>query len=168
MNPPATSTSTDQFVAHALGRLRAKRSIRDRARSGPPRDIQRVEFLEDLHPATGERYYVYFIRGAGLVKIGTSRDPRGRIADISGASPVPIEFMFAWRVNCLQGIKGNLELAAHRHFKDCRRHGEWFALTDAQIQACRSSLWWVVGGGEPAWTRRFKKHHPSTTHQTPG
>jgi hypothetical protein len=158
---PSNADFVDQDLPKLIARWRAKRMSRvvalDKGRSSKrPRPIQRVVSIADLHPAVDGRYYVYFVRGAGLVKIGTSRDPRGRIADLCGTSPVPLEFLFAWRVNCLQSIKGNLELAAHRHFKDCRSHGEWFALTDDQIEACHRSLWWVVGG-DPAFTRRFRK-----------
>ena len=44
--------------------------------------IQRFARLADLEPAQGGTYYVYFIRGGDLVKIGISRTPKERFQEL--------------------------------------------------------------------------------------
>ena len=63
---------------------------------------------------------VYFIAGAGLIKIGVSTNVTSRLCSIRNASPVPVE-----RLGTLPG--GTLgEAFLHASFTHLRRHGEWF------------------------------------------
>ena len=62
----------------------------------------------------------YFIQGAktGMIKIGRSKDPIGRLSDLqSGASEDLI---------LLGYLNTDVERHLHRVFADLRSHGEWF------------------------------------------
>jgi len=75
--------------------------------------------------------YVYFISGAGLIKIGHSENPVKRLAEIQRYSPVAL---------CLVAvIEGgqSLEKELHKDFADGRSHGEWFNLTDDLLAVLR-------------------------------
>jgi len=70
--------------------------------------------------------YVYFLRaeeGVGRVKIGYSTAPESRLKAMADWSPVKLSLVY-------QEDGGELlEKALHRHFADCRVHGEWFSPT---------------------------------------
>jgi hypothetical protein len=68
--------------------------------------------------------WVYFLAGAGLIKIGWARDVRLRVREVQAMSPVELEL-----VHQVLGSM-DLETRLHRHFRGHRRHGEWFALPD--------------------------------------
>jgi hypothetical protein len=103
-------------------------------------ELECFDSLDGLPEAKGGAYYVYFIRGMDLVKIGVSRKPRGRFFDLKIGSPVPLEFLFAWFVPEPYARGRNLENELHYRFRDCRVHGEWFRLSGGQISVCRDSL----------------------------
>jgi hypothetical protein len=67
-----------------------------------------------------EHVYLAHAPKMGLVKIGTSRNVRGRLAALRQASP-------AW-IELAREIPGGfaLERELHERFKDRRKHGEWF------------------------------------------
>lgn len=64
--------------------------------------------------------YVYFIEGAGMIKIGIANNVSSRFNSIRTMSPVPL--------NLIGFISGNIALEAqlHSRFHQYRRHGEWF------------------------------------------
>lgn len=64
--------------------------------------------------------HIYFLRGHGHVKVGTTRKPDKRITEIQVSSPVPLDVMLV--------VPGDviLERRIHRRFRHLRRHGEWF------------------------------------------
>jgi hypothetical protein len=67
---------------------------------------------------------VYFIVGAGLVKVGYARDVLSRFDQLQIASPVRLRL---WHV--VEG--GNsLERELHERFAPDREHGEWFRISD--------------------------------------
>lgn len=68
--------------------------------------------------------YVYFLRCGDFVKIGRSRDPKKRLANLSTMVPYQCELLLV--------ISGppSLEGAMHRYFHDCRERYEWFALNE--------------------------------------
>jgi hypothetical protein len=71
---------------------------------------------------------VYFIRGAGLTKIGTSATVAQRVANIQACSPVELELV---RFEPLAaGRRRWVETALHEAFGEYRRRGEWFDLPD--------------------------------------
>lgn len=76
--------------------------------------------------SSGDR--VYFLAGAGLIKIGYSAKPQARICAIRGASPVPLELIGMHKAGRL------FEGLMHGRFAGLRRHGEWFEDT-AELRA---------------------------------
>lgn len=74
--------------------------------------------------------FVYVIRqtGGGLSKIGWSTTPKARLAALRIGSPVPLEL-----VGVIEGTQSD-EAQWHATFREKRSHGEWFALTDQDIE----------------------------------
>lgn len=64
--------------------------------------------------------WTYFIRGADAIKIGRSRQPRARMAELQPGSGTKLELLLAVPFSRLT------EPDAHRKFKHLRLHGEWF------------------------------------------
>ena len=64
--------------------------------------------------------YVYFIEGAGMIKIGVANNVSSRFNSIRTMSPVPLKL--------IGFITGDIKLEAqlHSRFHQHRRHGEWF------------------------------------------
>lgn len=63
---------------------------------------------------------LYFIAGAGLIKIGISTNLASRFRAIRNSSPVPVELL-----GSCPGTTAN-EGFLHSKFAHLRRHGEWF------------------------------------------
>lgn len=61
---------------------------------------------------------VYFIAGAGLIKIGVSTNVPSRFRAIRNSSPVPVELLGVFPGGTLE------EGWAHQRFAHLRRHGE--------------------------------------------
>lgn len=81
------------------------------------------------------RGYVYFIRQLGkpAVKIGmTKRYPTQRLKDLQGSTPDKL--ILAGVIE--SDIPRQLERSLHEKFSQYRLSGEWFALTDEQVQSC--------------------------------
>jgi len=70
-------------------------------------------------PKTGDRV-VYFVRSAGLIKVGTSEGLKGRVKGIQMACSAPV-LLLAFG-------PGNREREQHLHelFSAEHHHGEWF------------------------------------------
>lgn len=74
---------------------------------------------------------IYFVRCdvTGLTKIGyTARPMNERLLELQCGSPTKLRVLGAREGAPLD------ELAAHRYHHEKRRHGEWFALTDEDIE----------------------------------
>jgi hypothetical protein len=78
---------------------------------------------------------VYFLRSrlAGLTKIGHSSDYRSRIDSHKTSSPDPHLSAFVIPHKAPQ----KLEAFLHKKYMDCRSHGEWFNLSEVQIEGIR-------------------------------
>jgi hypothetical protein len=63
---------------------------------------------------------VYFLAGAGLIKIGVTTNPTSRIRSIRNSSPVALELLGLHEATLL------FEMLMHQKFEHLRRHGEWF------------------------------------------
>lgn len=72
---------------------------------------------------------VYFLAGAGLIKIGITATLASRLRAIRNSSPVPIELL-ATMPSCDLLV----EMRLHSRFDALRRHGEWFE-DDGSIRA---------------------------------
>lgn len=76
--------------------------------------------------------HVYFVEGAGLIKIGHATSALGRFYSMLTSSPVPLSL--------LASMPGGptMENILHKRFAGSRAHGEWFRNTpelDAVIAA---------------------------------
>jgi hypothetical protein len=71
-------------------------------------------------PHSGERT-IYFLAGAGLIKIGITANVTSRLRAIRNSSPVPIEVL-----GTMAGCDLYVEMRLHDRFRALRRHGEWF------------------------------------------
>lgn len=99
-------------------------AARDEAKAA--REAQRAARKAQLPPTSEwqrDECYVYAVRAAnGLVKIGSSIDPRRRLLDLQGQSPVHVD------LTLLGYVRGSLALErkVHRFLAAYRSHGEWF------------------------------------------
>lgn len=64
---------------------------------------------------------MYFLAGAGLIKIGISTNIKSRIRSIRNSSPVELELLAIRPESCTL-----VEIKTHFRFAHLRRHGEWF------------------------------------------
>ena len=76
---------------------------------------------------------VYLVRNQGFYKIGYSNDPYKRMAELQIGNPTPIELVGT--------ISGSItdERRFHDLFKEKRVSGEWFSLSDEDVQVFLSS-----------------------------
>ena len=73
--------------------------------------------------------YFLLAPSVSLVKIGKSRDPMGRMAELRTMNAVPVEILTV--------IKEK-EAVLHKKFQYLRHHGEWFRVTPEIIHYLRS------------------------------
>lgn len=125
-------------------RIRLSKDHRPRIRVGPP-GMSKAEIAKEkarllLNRAQLEREYlatppfvprvkvagVYFIEGAGLIKIGFTTDVAARLRKLRNSSPVPLELLHV----ISSEDAPDLEAMVHGMFAAHRRHGEWFTATE--------------------------------------
>lgn len=70
--------------------------------------------------------WVYFVgcRQANMVKIGMSTRLKSRMSALRHSSPIPIKLFKVFLT------RPDVETLLHQHFKEARRHGEWFEITE--------------------------------------
>ncbi|NUH42882.1 GIY-YIG nuclease family protein [Streptomyces samsunensis] len=85
-------------------------------------------------PLTSECVYVLGSPLSPLVKIGRSGNLGRRLADLQRMSPVPLTVL------CTYVGGAVLETALHRHFKDLRTHGEWFAIEGDPVAVTQAAV----------------------------
>lgn len=86
--------------------------------------------------------WIYFIEGAGLVKIGaTTQPPRRRLQILALSSPVPLTLLAV-----IPGQHREQEL--HDRFRASHSHGEWFTLTP-DLKAFIDEAWAAHGELDP-------------------
>lgn len=78
--------------------------------------------------------YVVGSPGSPLVKIGRSINVPQRLAAIQSMSPLPLFVLHTHPGGA------ELETALHRRFKECRTHGEWFAIEGDPVEAVRVAI----------------------------
>jgi hypothetical protein len=81
---------------------------------------------------------IYFISGAGLIKIGVTTKVDARLRSLELSSPVELVFLGMY-----PGTRSD-EFALHKRFAHLRRHGEWFNDTEelrAFIEGCVDPCW---------------------------
>lgn len=72
---------------------------------------------------------LYLFRAGDHYKIGISKDPKRRLCDLS-ISPIPVELIWSSQIEDARGLERQL----HKTFQGKRVHGEWFELTEADIE----------------------------------
>jgi hypothetical protein len=80
---------------------------------------------------------VYLISSSGLAKIGVSRSPEQRVKTLQASSPEMLCLLGEKYFKCSRDAY-EIEKELHLRFKDKRGHGEWFDLTDGDINAILS------------------------------
>lgn len=71
------------------------------------------------------RQGIYFVAGAGLIKIGYSYCVPNRFTSLRYASPIPLTAVgFLFVDDSIDGLA--YEASLHRQFAARREHGEWF------------------------------------------
>jgi hypothetical protein len=98
----------------------------------PAQEAQTTKQEGVYHQHVYSESWVYFIEGAGKVKIGTAHDPQERLKTLQTGSPVPLVLLARMRGGPI------LEATLHRHFQSARSHGEWYYLTDDLKEYIRS------------------------------
>lgn len=78
--------------------------------------------------------YVYILESGGFYKIGFSYDPLARARRLSTGSPLPIRIVHTLRTAFHESIEAKL----HRRFRAKRIHGEWFDLSDSDVDYIKS------------------------------
>lgn len=132
----------NSFVDKPLDSLTGAKSASD-AKAAPPVVANRKFDHSSTLPRASAlcdpaQAVVYFIAGAGLIKIGCTTNIVSRFRTIRNSSPVPVELLGAHPGGTLE------EGLLHQRFAHLRRHGEWFE--DApEIRAHISRT--VHGGG---------------------
>ena len=85
--------------------------------------------------------YVYILKFGNIYKIGMSVDVEKRMQDISGAyrstipnMPYPIELVCDIKTNAMS----KLEKRLHRKYRERRTNGEWFELSDSDVEEIKA------------------------------
>ena len=73
---------------------------------------------------------VYIIRSGGLIKIGSARDPKTRLAQLRTGSALPMFLINTFKIEFCQDAERKL----HAKYRKFRCHGEWFILPDDEIE----------------------------------
>jgi len=85
----------------------------------------------------GKSGHVYMIQAEnGLIKIGASTNVKGRLKAIRTASPVELNLIGNWYQDEVYTAESKL----HRKYKEKRVRGEWFCLTDDDIEEIVKNL----------------------------
>lgn len=89
----------------------------------------------------GRRWFVYLIIGEGspIIKIGVSRDPFQRLAELQFHSPNKLSVAYSLRLPDRE-MAYRCERLMHETFQDRRQHGEWFLVP---FQEAAEALLWI-------------------------
>ena len=84
--------------------------------------------------------YVYLIRSEeGLFKIGVSNNPKSRLKALQSATPHNLTLIHAVQTN----ISRKIELYLHGYYHTRAIRGEWFALSDSDVNKFVSEVEWA-------------------------
>jgi hypothetical protein len=72
---------------------------------------------------------VYLLKAGPFYKIGKSQNFEKRLSQIKLQLPYPVEVIHVFKTRNM----GEVETHWHRRFKDKRANGEWFVLTDEDV-----------------------------------
>lgn len=74
--------------------------------------------------------YIYILKSGDLYKIGQSAKPRKRLRQLRTGSSLPIEVVYTMRTPHYKFV----EKILHNRLADKRVRGEWFALSETDLQ----------------------------------
>lgn len=74
--------------------------------------------------------YVYLLHSGGRYKIGRSKAPNERLYGLRNASPFPVSTICVAQTDNMRALEFDL----HALFQHARKKGEWFELTDEDIE----------------------------------
>lgn len=98
-----------------------------------------------------DHFYIYFIGGAGLVKIGRTIKPvSDRLNSFQTGSPVELELLATAIIHVdmpshkikLRDQADRVEKVVHKRFSTYRRHGEWFSSPWLILREVSKSEFW--------------------------
>ena len=75
--------------------------------------------------------YVFKLKGYDYYKIGITINVKKRLKDIDRINPFGVEYIKSYETLYDKGVEGNL----HNHFKDKWIKGEWFELTEDDVNS---------------------------------
>jgi len=75
--------------------------------------------------------YVFKLKGYDYYKIGIAINVKKRLKDIDRINPFGVEYIKSYETLYDKGVEGNL----HNHFKDKWIKGEWFELTEDDVNS---------------------------------
>lgn len=101
-------------------------------------DVKNIPAIKENVPSerklSSADKFVYLISGGDLTKIGITKNPTFRLNKLRLASPIPLTLIYSFRSKNAR----QTEIELHCIFRDKRLHGEWFTLSDDDIQSIKS------------------------------
>lgn len=88
-----------------------------------------------ITPKNPKRGFVYLFKCNGLYKIGRTKNPTKRMQQMASAA-MPFEFERIHVIGCKNAIEAEREL--HKKFSSKRKIGEWFDLSEIDIEEIKS------------------------------
>lgn len=132
-------------------------------------DIEPLNFIIDSIPESDELLtdgdsYIYIIKNevTGLTKIGMTGNPKRRLKDLDTGNGVRLSYVLCEFVqNC-----STLENKLHNMYKDKREAGEWFHLSDSDIDDIAKEVdsWFLQYNQENSSERPSKFCHRICEH----
>ena len=121
---PLNEFGKDKYKFDGLDH-RCKNCIRERSRL---RDRRYRDAKGDPNRQKDTPGYIYIVYSIGRYKIGLTTRPQKRIREIQ--SPYPVDLICIIQTDNML----SLENALHERFDHARKHGEWFELSDEDIE----------------------------------
>jgi hypothetical protein len=89
--------------------------------------------------------HLYFIRevGTSYVKIGISSDPDGRLGDLQTGTPHDLFLEYSIGPFRPPSAAGKWEEKLHRHLKSRHVRGEWYWLSEDEVEELIREIGWI-------------------------
>jgi hypothetical protein len=84
--------------------------------------------------------FVYLVRCHDFTKIGIADNIKKRLNALRVGNPYPVELLYSIELENVYKAERYL----HERYADCRTRGEWFSLTDAQVEEIKAVDWVTV------------------------
>jgi predicted GIY-YIG superfamily endonuclease len=82
-----------------------------------------------------EKQKLYLMKNDfGLYKIGISKEPTRRVAEIRNSSGIGVEILHVWEV---KDDAATIERRLHQRYREHRKYGEWFSFVPVRdLETC--------------------------------